>query len=826
LDPTRHLASITLSYNPALGYNLAQLAVFGVTATPIAAGCTQVETAVTSGPFGPNGTVSPGYTHVTFGPSLTVTATASAGYNFVDWIVDDTTGTYAAVAGVASAGSSKTTLTTGSNICLLTASFSPQICTLTIATGSGNGTATANVAPPYYYGQYVPVTVTPSPGWQLGSETLTNCTYASTSLLFSGNANAVFNFTQVNYTVSGATNKALVPGGGNISWSPTGTQHYGTVVTYVATPNLGYYLVDWALSPTASSGSWDSVNDVASPTVTVAVLGNVTMTASFAANSYAVTLAQPTGGAIGASSASASYNQVVTLSQTPANAGYAFQGYLVTSGASTISNGNKLTVTGDVTVTGSYSQNTYTGTEADLPGNGGTIALVGGPYTSFTFSQIVGITASPADGFYFNHWNVIGVNGLTILLSNSTTATNSLQVFDGFTLDADFTAIASSLTGATNPNGIGSVTFDGSATETGTIGQIINLVAADVPNYTFSYWTVIATDSDSVDYLISDFSSSVDNPNSPTANLTIPDFGPVDASGFPLTDMNLTVIANYVYSAPTTFTIQVNPTTGGNVTINPAGPFNSGDTPTILATPFDGYSFTGWTFDTNVTYDPNDVTAASTTVAVIGNAVLSANFALINYSSTLTQVGGTITIPDGPYHYGDYVVITANPGTGMGFGGWNNTGLSTLSDSTAQTTTLQVFGDFDLTAVFTALSYNVTGVVVPASGGTISPVSATGSYLQTISLSQTTNAGYTFTGYTFDDGNQGAVFNGDSTAVILGTASVTVSANYSLTPFRITVNQTTGGNVNVTGGPTYFYGDTPTITAVADLHYKFTGWNF
>jgi hypothetical protein len=74
----------------------------------------------------------------------------------------------------------------------------------------------------------------------------------------------------------------------------------------------------------------------------------------------------------------------------------------------------------------------------DVPNVGGSITLTSnGPYT---YGQIVGLQATADPGYAFSHWVVTGVDGSTVLLSNATTATNSIQVLDDFTLDAYFTA--------------------------------------------------------------------------------------------------------------------------------------------------------------------------------------------------------------------------------------------------------------------------------------------------------------------------------------------------------------------------------------------------
>jgi len=263
-------------------------------------------------------------------------------------------------------------------------------------------------------------------------------------------------------------------------------------------------------------------------------------------------------------------------------------------------------VTSNVTVTGSYMQNTYTGGET-----GGTINLSSnGPYT---YGQVVGVQASVADGFTLNHWSVTGPS----TLSSSTATTTSLTVFGDFTLTADFTAIVSNLTGSANPVGAGTVTLASQPTATGTIGQTIALSATPAGSYAFSYWTVL--DDSANDWT----AQALSNSTLATANLTIPDMGSVS-------DMNLTVIAHFVMSK---FTITVNPTTGGQVTVSPSTEtYDLNDTPTITAAPNAGYKFSGWSVTGGtITTDLNTNPA---TLTVNGNVTLSANFTAETFNLT------------------------------------------------------------------------------------------------------------------------------------------------------------------------------------------------
>ena len=95
----------------------------------------------------------------------------------------------------------------------------------------------------------------------------------------------------------------------------------------------------------------------------------------------------------------------------------------------------------------------------------------------------------------------------------------------------------------------------------------------------------------------------------------------------------------------TTYTIAVNQTTGGTVSVSPiAATYTSGAAVTIAAAPAPGYAFTGW----NVAGG----TIAGATLTVQGNVTLSANFA----AETLTVTAQTSTT----WVYQNTPVLTAD----------------------------------------------------------------------------------------------------------------------------------------------------------------------
>src|SRR5690606_33616760 len=86
--------------------------------------------------------------------------------------------------------------------------------------------------------------------------------------------------------------------------------------------------------------------------------------------------------------------------------------------------------------------------------------------------------------------------------------------------------------------------------------------------------------------------------------------------------------------------------------------------------------------------------------------------------------------------------------------------------------------------------------------------------------SATANAGYTFVNWT--EGGTVVSTNEDYSFTV--TASRTLVANFSLNAYTITTssNPTIGGSTS--GGGTYNYGDTATVSATANAGYTFVNW--
>ena len=371
-------------------------------------------------------------------------------------------------------------------------------------------------------------------------------------------------------------------------------------------------------------------------------------------------------------------------------------------------------------------------------------------------------------------------------------------------------------------------------------GSTVTLTANANPSYTFSQWN----------------DGSTDNPRTITVN------------------------ANATYTATFTqdqysVTTYVNPAGAGTVT--GGGTYHYGDTPTLIATANTGYEFQGWS--DGDTQNPR-------TITVTGNASYTAIFSEVGITmyAVTTSVNpsgaGTVT-GAGTYEAGTVIVLTANANAGYTFDHWND-------GSTQNPRVVTVNSNLNFTAYFTQNQYVIIVVASPSNAGTVSgggayyygnyatltataypdyefqgwsdgssenphQVLVTDNATYTATFSAAGSTYYTVSAYVSPTGagtvsgtgsfpagstttliattNSGYVFDHWNDGVTTPTRTVTVNNNMSFTAYfnakqyTITVNANPAAGGTVSGGGTYPYGATATLTATSNSGYSFMQWS-
>jgi alpha-tubulin suppressor-like RCC1 family protein len=269
---------------------------------------------------------------------------------------------------------------------------------------------------------------------------------------------------------------------GSIS-GPTSVNQNDTP-SYSVIPATGFHVV--SVTVNGAPQSLDANNAFSLPAVTA----NVTIAASFAINSYNVTLTPGANGNI-TGPASATFGATPAYSITPATGFHVTDVTLngVSQGAQTALTLSPMSA--DVTITASFTINSYTLTYAS--GGNGTVDLSAAQSILFGGNAAT-VTATPATGYHFVNWTELGtVVGTTpaLTITNVGAAHNFTANFaiNTFTLNASGDA-----RGSISPSGSIQVAFGANQTFTFTPNagyQVVKVIVdgtsqGALPSYTFS----------------------------------------------------------------------------------------------------------------------------------------------------------------------------------------------------------------------------------------------------------------------------------------------------------------------------------------------------
>ena len=262
-----------------------------------------------------------------------------------------------------------------------------------------------------------------------------------------------------------------------------------------------------------------------------------------------------------------------------------------------------------------------------------------------------------------------------------------------------------------------------------------------------------------------------------------------------------------------TITVSANPSNGGTVT--GGGSYNQGQSCTVSATANNGFTFTNWTENGSVVS-----TQANYTFTVTGNRNLVANFQGQQQSYTITVSanptnGGTVT-GGGSYNQGQQCTVSATPATGYTFLRWTENGTQV---STNANYTFTVTGNRNLVAQFQQQNYTISVSANPSNGGSVAGGGAY-HYGDNCTVIATPANGYTFLRWT-ENGNQVST-NATYTFTVTGNRTLVAQFQQQSYTITATANPTNGGTV--TGGGTFNYGQSCTLTASPATGYTFVRW--
>ena len=162
-------------------------------------------------------------------------------------------------------------------------------------------------------------------------------------------------------------------------------------------------------------------------------------------------------------------------------------------------------------------------------------------------------------------------------------------------------------------------------------------------------------------------------------------------------------------------------------------------------------------------------------------------------------------------YYGETATLTANAApAGYNFSGWNITGSNMTGNS------FRFQGDVTAKANYSAIQYNVT--LQNDGHGIIAASKTTGNIGDTVTLSNTANSHYGFSGYSIT----GSTLTGNQFK--FNTSNVTAKAWFSAVPAYTLTLQNDGHGTLTANKVTGYPGDTVTLSTAYSSYYRFNNY--
>ena len=327
---------------------------------------------------------SSGVYNYTLGNTESVNATASVGYEFLYWLLD----------GNQNSTSSTINLTMNGNHTLEPV-FTPITYSLTMITVGSGSVLPGNQS--CSYEQSVDIKAICDAGWTFSGWTGDASGASNTTITIDSNKTLTATFTQDTYTLTMNT-----IGTGTVT---PGNQSYlsGSNVNITAAAGAGWTFSNWTGDASGSTNT------------TLTMTGNRTVTATFTQDTYTLTMITVGSGFVSPGNQSYLSNSGVDITATSIS-GWSFSGW---SGNATGLSNTTVTMFGNLTVTATFTQDTYTLTMVTV-GSGGSAQPGNQSYLSGTNVDINAISSA---GWKFISWtgDASGSTNTTITMTGNLT---------------------------------------------------------------------------------------------------------------------------------------------------------------------------------------------------------------------------------------------------------------------------------------------------------------------------------------------------------------------------------------------------------------------
>ncbi len=725
-----------------------------------------------------------------------VTAVSDVGYHFVEWSDGLTANPR-----------------TDSNVIAsveVTATFAINSYTLSYAAGD-NGSLTGEVSQMVNHGSDgTSIAAVPDTGYYFvqWSDGLTVNPRTDSNVIANLEFTATFaiNIYALSYTAD--ANGSLT---GDISQT---VEHGNDGTAVAAVPDTGYHFVQWSDGPTVN------------PRTDSNVIAALTVTATFAINSYTLSYgAEDSGSLTGETSQTVNHGYDGSAITAVPDTGYYFVQW---SDGLTVTTRTDSNVIAALTVTATFAINSYA------------ITYTAGDNGSLTgdVSQTVNhgsggsaVTAMPDTGYHFVQWS----DGLTVNPRTDSSVIASLEVTATFVINSytlsygagDNGSLTGDVSQAVNHGSDGSAVTavpatgyhflqwsDGVTVNPRTDSNIIASLEVTatfaINSYTLTY---TAGDNGS---LTGEISQTVEHGSDGTAVTAVPDTGyhfvqwsdGVETAS--RTDTNINAILNVTATfAINSYTLSYATGDNGSLTGEISQTVNHGNAGTaVTAVPDTGYHFVQWSDGLTV----NPRTDGNVIVSVDVTATFAINSYTVSYAAgdngSLTgEVAQTIE------HGSDGTAVTAVPATGYHFAQWSD-GL-TVNPRTES----NVIASVDVTATFAINSYTLT--YAAGDNGSL-----TGEGSQTVNHGSDGSAvtAVPDTGYHFVQWSDGLTVNPRTDSNVI--ASLDITATFAINSYTLTYAASDNGSLTGEVSQTVEHGSAGSaVNAVPDTGYHFVQWS-
>ncbi len=247
--------------------------------------------------------------------------------------------------------------------------------------------------------------------------------------------------------------------------------------------------------------------------------------------------------------------------------------------------------------------------------------------------------------------------------------------------------------------------------------------------------------------------------------------------------------------------------------VSGSGSYEIGETCTLTAQANFGFTFIKWTEN-----DELVSTSANYEFTVDRERTLVAHFTASPYvvNATVEPEGAGIVSGIGGFEYGENCTLLAEANTGYTFEKWTEDGNTV---STSASYSFDVIESRNLVAHFKANTYSIITSVDPPSTGVVTG-SGIYEYNQRCTLSAISNSGYEFVNWTEDDIPVSTLTN----YVFFVTEDRDLVAHFQQQNYNIHVSANPSNGGIVSGGGSFVYGQTCTLSATPATGFVFMNW--